>query len=79
MSPQIVRKFTFWKKSSTKKEIDGLGEAVPGVGGFMKAAGGIFVALLQPLQVRMILVFSNFTNRMIVISKWARTRKIARH
>ncbi|KIJ42065.1 hypothetical protein M422DRAFT_31462 [Sphaerobolus stellatus SS14] len=26
------------------------GEAVPGVGGFMKAAGGIFVALLQPLQ-----------------------------
>ncbi|KIJ42055.1 hypothetical protein M422DRAFT_254750 [Sphaerobolus stellatus SS14] len=68
MSPQIVRKFIFWKKSSTKKEIDGLGadwigdamkvanltiaagEAVPGVGGFMKAAGGIFVALLQPLQ-----------------------------
>ncbi|KIJ48556.1 hypothetical protein M422DRAFT_247405 [Sphaerobolus stellatus SS14] len=68
MSPQIVRKFTFWKKSPTKKEIDGLGadwigdamkvanltiaagEAVPGVGGFMKAAGGIFVALLQPLQ-----------------------------
>ncbi|KIJ42061.1 hypothetical protein M422DRAFT_254756 [Sphaerobolus stellatus SS14] len=68
MSPQIVRKITFWKKSSTKKEIDGLGadwigdamkvanltitagEAVPGVGGFMKAAGGIFLALLQPLQ-----------------------------
>ncbi|KIJ42039.1 hypothetical protein M422DRAFT_31447, partial [Sphaerobolus stellatus SS14] len=68
MSLPIVRKITFWKKSSTKKEIDGLGadwigdamkvanftiaagEAVPGVGGLMKAAGGIFIALLQPLQ-----------------------------